>query len=64
MTTTSKRVLGYFGLALACYGIAVKLGGIGVAAMLFVAGGLFFEGFLLMGARRSVRRRCDSGDRV
>ncbi len=64
MTTTSKRVLGYVGLALASYGIAIGLGGIGLAAMLFVAGGMFFEGFLWMEARRIWRRRRSSGDRV
>jgi len=57
MTTTSKRVLGYVVLALISYGVAIGLGGAGSAAMVFVAGGLFFEGFLLMEARRALRRR-------
>ncbi len=64
MTTTSKRVLGYVVLALASYGIAIGLGGVSFAAMLFVAGGMFFEGFLWMEARRSIRRRRSSGERV
>ncbi len=62
MRTTSEQVLGYIGLALACYGIAIKLGGVGVAALIFVAGGLFFEGCLLMEASRCFRRRRQSGD--
>ena len=57
MTATFKRVLGYILIALVSYGIAIALGGVGPAAMVFVAGGLVFEGFLWMEARRSWRRR-------
>jgi hypothetical protein len=57
LSTTSKRVLAYVLLALLFYGIAVGLGGVGLGAMLFVAGGLLFEGFLWMEARRAWKRR-------
>jgi NhaP-type Na+/H+ or K+/H+ antiporter len=57
MTTASKRVLGYVVLALASYAIAAALGGMGPAAMVFVTGGVLFEGFLWMEARRRWRRR-------
>ena len=57
MTTASKRVLGYVVLALVSYGIAAGLGGVGLGAMLFVVGGILFEGFLWMEIRRIWRRR-------
>ena len=56
MTTISKRILIYVGLALVFYGIAIGLG-VAPAAMLFVAGGVLFEGLLWMEARRAWRRR-------
>ena len=58
MTTTSRRILWYIILALFSYGIAVGLGGagVGVAAALFVAGGMILEGFLLIEAIRVTRR--------
>ena len=57
MSATTKRVLGYVALALGSYGIAIGLGGARPAAMLFVAVGVLFEGFLWMEARRSRQRR-------
>lgn len=59
---TSRRVLGYVALALISYAIAARFGGIGAAAMLFVAGGIICEGFVWMEARRAWRRRRDSSN--
>ncbi|HEX5419087.1 MAG TPA: hypothetical protein VFY39_03740 [Gammaproteobacteria bacterium] len=54
MTATSKRVLAYLALALIFY--AIGFAG-APAAMLFIAVGAFFEGFVWMEARRKWRRR-------
>lgn len=60
VATTSKRVVGYILLALVSYGIGAGLGGAGAAAMLFVAGGIIFEGFIWMEARRAWKRQRNS----
>jgi len=61
--TRAKRILLYFALALTAYAIAVWLGGIALGAMLFVAGGICFEGCAWMEARRSWRARRASSHR-
>ena len=55
MTTTSKRVPGYIGLALACDGIAIKLGGIGLTAMLYRRRRSVFRGSPGNGSKTELR---------
>jgi len=62
--TRAKRILLYCALALTAYAIAVWLGGVALGAMLFVAGGIFFEGCVWMEARRSSRARRTSSHRA
>jgi len=62
--SAAKRVLLYLSLALLSYSVAAWLGGVALGAMLFVAGGLFFEGGIWMEARRSWRNRQDARHRA
>jgi len=55
--TRAKRILIYVALALTSYANAAGLGGIALAAKVFVAGGIFFDGYIWMEARRSWRAR-------